>query len=72
MSRVVVTGDDLRTHGAREAGHQIAADLQAFRVEEPAEQLRQVRADLAAAGVEEVGGGTDRRDGGLEQDFEAA
>jgi hypothetical protein len=72
MSRVVVTGDDLESRGAREAGHQIAADLQAFRVEDPAEQLRKVRSDLAAAGVEEIGGGSGRRDGGLEQDFEAA
>jgi hypothetical protein len=68
----VVTGDDLESSGAREAGHQIAADLQAFRVEDPAEQLRKVRSDLKAAGVEEIGGGTGRRDGGLEQDFEAA
>jgi len=71
-SRVVVTGDDLESRGARDAGHQIAADLQAFRVEDPAEQLRKIRSDLKVAGVEEIGGGTGRRDGGLEQDFESS
>jgi len=71
-SRVVISGEDLETHGAREAGHQLAADLQAFRVEDPAEQLRKVRSDLRAAGIEEIGGGSAGRGGGLEQDFEAA
>lgn len=51
LSRAVVTGDDLESRGAREAGHQIAVDLQAFRVEDPADQLRKVRSDLKAAGA---------------------
>jgi hypothetical protein len=39
-------------------------------VEEPVELLRRVRADLAAAGVAEIAGGSASRDGGLERDLE--
>jgi hypothetical protein len=62
MSRAVI--------GSRRAGHRLAADLQPFVVEDPAELLDKVRSDLAAAGIEETSGGTSSRDGGLEQDIE--
>lgn len=64
MCRAVIAGGD------RKAGHHLAADLQQFTVEDPADLLRKVRSDLAAAGVEEAGVASSSRDGGLEQDFE--
>ncbi|WP_203789283.1 hypothetical protein [Paractinoplanes rishiriensis] len=70
MSRAVISGEGPDGDGARRAGHHLAADLQPFVVEEPAELLRKVRSDLAAAGIREVGGGSGARDGGLEQDLE--
>jgi hypothetical protein len=70
MSRAVISGEGTQATGARRAGYHLAADLQPFVVEEPAELLRKVRSDLAAAGIEEAGGGSASRDGGLEQDVE--
>jgi hypothetical protein len=61
MSRAVISGGE---------DHQLAADLQPFAVEEPAELLRRIPRGLAAQGIEEASGGNGSRDGGLEQDLE--